>query len=218
MTETAVGSGVLNRPAARFVAIGLFLMAFFTALWASWSLYGLSACLGVALIVIFGAFAVIFVINGVQLFRSAAQLPLPAGAESQRRGRALRVGFGVTFASEGVVIAVVCALLAINGGYAYFAPAIALVVGLHFIPFGFLFRRSIDFYIAAWVVVWAISVSGLLLRRSWRRHWWHRSSVSPPPAGQPRTASTCCGSNERSWQRWTNRFTQPARKANSGRE
>ena len=106
MTETAVGSGVLNRPAARFVAIGLFLMAFFTALWASWSL-GLSAFLGVALIVIFGAFAVIFVINGVQLFRSAARLPLPAGAESQRRGRALRMGFGVTFASEGVVIAVV---------------------------------------------------------------------------------------------------------------
>src|SRR6476619_8498157 len=156
MTETAVGSGVLNRPAARFVAIGLFLMAFFTALWASWSFYGLSAFLGVALIVIFGAFAVIFVINGVQLFRSAARLPLPTGAESQRRGRALRMGFGVTFASEGVVIAVVCALLAINGGYAYFAPAIALVVGLHFIPFGFLFRRSIDFYIAAWVVVWAI--------------------------------------------------------------
>jgi hypothetical protein len=46
--------------------------------------------------------------------------------------------------------------LAINGGYAYFAPAIALVVGLHFIPFGFLFRRSIDFYIAAWVALWAI--------------------------------------------------------------
>ena len=156
MTETPIGIGLLNRPAARFVAIGLFLMAFFTALWASWSFYGLSAFLGVALIVIFGAFAVIFVINGVQLFRSAAQLPLPAGAESQRRGRALRVGFGVTFASEGVVIAVVCALLAINGGYAYFAPAIALVVGLHFIPFGFLFRRSIDFYIAAWVALWAI--------------------------------------------------------------
>jgi flagellar biosynthesis protein FliQ len=156
MTETGVGSGVLNRPAARFVAIGLFLMAFFTALWASWSLYGLSALLAVALIVIFGAFAVIFVINGVQLFRSAAGLPLPVGAEAQRRGRILQVGFAVTFASEGVVIAIVCALLAINDGYAYFAPAIALVVGLHFIPFGFLFRRSIDFYIAAWAVIWAI--------------------------------------------------------------
>jgi hypothetical protein len=156
MTQTAVGSGVLNRPAARFVALGLFLMAFFTLLWASWSLYGLSPVLGVVLIVIFAVLATIFVINGVQLFRSASRLPLPLGDESQRRGRSLQRGFGITCASEGVIIAVVCALLAISGGYAYFAPAIALVVGLHFIPFGFLFGRTIDFYIAAWVVAWAI--------------------------------------------------------------
>jgi hypothetical protein len=30
------------------------------------------------------------------------------------------------------------------------------VVGLHFIPFAFIFSRSIDFYIAGWVVVWAL--------------------------------------------------------------
>ena len=38
---------------------------------------------------------------------------------------------------------------------AYLQPAIALVVGLHFIPFGFLFRRTFDFYVAGWVVVCA---------------------------------------------------------------
>ena len=156
MTETPVQRGVLNRPAARFVAIGLFLMGFFTLLWASWSLYGLPLVLGVVVVVIFGAFAVVFVVNGLQLIRSASRLPEPAGEESRRRGHALQLGFGITFASEGVVIAVVCALLAINGAYAYFAPAIALVVGLHFIPFGFLFRRTIDYYIAAWVVLWAV--------------------------------------------------------------
>jgi hypothetical protein len=131
-------------------------MGFFTLLWASWSLYGLPLVLGVVVVVIFGAFAVVFVANGLQLIRSASRLPEPAGEESRRRGRALQLGFGVAFASEGVVIAVVCALLAINGAYAYFAPAIALVVGLHFIPFGFLFRRTIDYYIAAWVVLWAV--------------------------------------------------------------
>ena len=156
MTETPVQRGVLNRPGARFVAIGLFLMGFFTLLWASWSLYGLPLVLGVVVVVIFGAFAVVFVVNGLQLIRSASRLPEPAGEESRRRGHALQLGFGITFASEGVVIAVVCALLAINGAYAYFAPAIALVVGLHFIPFGFLFRRTIDYYIAAWVVLWAV--------------------------------------------------------------
>jgi hypothetical protein len=156
LAETPVKSGLATRPVARFVAIGLFLMAFFTLLWASWSLYGLPAAAGVALVVIFGILAVIFVINGVRLMRSARELPLPSGAEASRRGRALRVGFGVTFAAEGVIIGVVCALLIVNGGYAYLAPAIALVVGLHFIPLGFIFRRTIDFYIAAWVVVWAL--------------------------------------------------------------
>lgn len=129
-------------------------------LWATWSFYGLPVVLGVSVVVIFGAFAVVFVINGVQLIRSASRLPPPRGAESERRGRALQLGYGITFASEGVVIAVVCALLAINGAYDYFAPAIALVVGLHFIPFGFLFRRTIDFYIAGWVVSGPLLESG----------------------------------------------------------
>jgi hypothetical protein len=61
MTETAVGTGILNRPAARFAAIGLFLMAFFTVLWASWSLYGLPTVIGIAMIVIRGVFALVFV-------------------------------------------------------------------------------------------------------------------------------------------------------------
>jgi hypothetical protein len=156
LADTTVESGFATRPVARFVAIGLFLMAFFTLLWASWSLYGLPIAVGVALVVIFGVLAAVFVINGVQLIRSAHRLPLPSGDEAGRRGRALRVEFGVTFAAEGVMIGVVCALLIVNGWYAYLAPAIALVVGLHFIPLGFIFRRTIDFYIAAWVVVWAL--------------------------------------------------------------
>jgi hypothetical protein len=165
------------------VAIGLFLMAFFTVLWALWPLYGLPVVLSLAVIVIFAAFAVVFVINGVQLIRSASRLPQPTGKESKRRGRALQVGFGVTFATEGVVIAIVCALLATNGAYAYFAPAIALVVGLHFIPLGFIFRRTIDFYIAAWVVAWAIV--GIWLIAS--------QTVAAPQVASLVGVSTACG-------------------------
>ncbi|HEX5906744.1 MAG TPA: hypothetical protein VFY56_06975 [Propionibacteriaceae bacterium] len=156
MAETTVQNGRAARPVARFVAIGLFLMAFFTLLCASWSLYGLPVAGGVALVVIFSVLAVIFVINGVQLLRSAGRLPVPTGDDSNRQGRALRIGFTVTFASEGVIIGVVCALLIVNGAYEYLAPAIALVVGLHFIPLGFIFHRTIDFYIAGWVVAWAL--------------------------------------------------------------
>ena len=156
MAETTVQNGLATRTVARFVAIGLFLMAFFTLLWASWSLYGLPVAGGAALVVIFSVIAVIFVINGVRLLRSADRLPVPTGDDSNRQGRAMRIGFGVTFAAEGVIIGVVCALLIVNGAYAYLAPAIVLVVGLHFIPLGFIFHRTIDFYIAGWVVVWAL--------------------------------------------------------------
>jgi hypothetical protein len=47
-----------------------------------------------------------------------------------------------------VIIRVVCTLLIINSAYAYLAPAIALIVGSHFIPLGFIFRRTIVFSIA----------------------------------------------------------------------
>jgi hypothetical protein len=156
LAEPTVESGLAIRPVARFVAVGLFLMAFFTLLWASWSLYGLPIAVGITLVVIFGIAAAVFVINGVQLIRSAPRLPLPSGDEVRRRSNTVRVWFGVTFAAEGVIIGVVCVLLIMNGAYAYLAPAIALVVGLHFIPLGFIFHRTIDFYIAGWVVACAL--------------------------------------------------------------
>ncbi len=183
MKGASIQSGAFSRPVARFVAIGLFLMAFFTVLWALWSFYGFPVVLAAALVVIFGVFAGVFVVNGGQLIRSASQFPLPSGEEVQRRGRALQIGFGATFAAEGVIIGVVCALLAINGAYAYFGPAIALVVGLHFIPFGFIFRRTIDFYIGGWVV--ACAAVGIWLIAS--------ETVAAPLVASLVAVATACG-------------------------
>lgn len=180
MTQTTIESSLLVRPVARFVAIGLFLMAFFTTLWA---LYGLPTVVAVMLVAIFVALAVVFVINGVQLITSASRLPVPSDEESERRGRAMQLGFGITFATEGVIIAVVCALLGMSGAGAYFGPAIALVVGLHFIPFGFIFHRTIDFYIAGWVVIWA--VIGIWLIAS--------HSVDPALMASRVAVATACG-------------------------
>jgi hypothetical protein len=53
MTQTTIEGGLLIRPVARFVAIGLFLMAFFATLWALWALYGLPTVLAVVLVAIF---------------------------------------------------------------------------------------------------------------------------------------------------------------------
>jgi hypothetical protein len=183
MTQTTIESSLLIRPVARFVAIGLFLMAFFTTLWALWALYGLPTVVAVVLVAIFVALSVIFVINGVQLIKSASMLPVPSSEESQRRGRAMQLGFGITFASEGVIIAVVCALLGMSGADAYFGPAIALVVGLHFIPFGFIFHRTIDFYIAGWVVIWAVMGIWLIASRP----------IDPALVGSLVAVATACG-------------------------
>jgi hypothetical protein len=183
MTQTTIESGLLIRPVARFVAIGLFLMAFFTTLWALWALYGLPIVVAVVLVAIFVALSVVFVINGVQLIKSASRLPIPSGEESQRQGRAMQLGFGINFAAEGVIIAVVCALLGMSGADAYFGPAIALVVGVHFIPFGFIFHRTIDFYIAGWVVIWA--VTGIWLIAS--------HSVDPALVASLVAVATACG-------------------------
>ena len=92
MTQTRDETGTLTQPVARFVALGLFLMAFFTILWASWSIYGLPLVIAVALLVIFAVFAVVFVINGVQLIKSASWLPMPSGEQANRTGRSLQAG------------------------------------------------------------------------------------------------------------------------------
>ena len=74
MKGATIQSGAFSRPAARFVAIGLFLMAFFTILWALWSFYGLPAVIAAALVVIFGVLAV-----GIWLIASeTAAAPLVA--------------------------------------------------------------------------------------------------------------------------------------------
>jgi hypothetical protein len=57
MKGATTQSGAFSRPVARFVAIGLFLMAFFTILWALRSFYGLPVVIAAALLVIFGGFA-----------------------------------------------------------------------------------------------------------------------------------------------------------------
>ena len=182
MTGTTVASRV-TRPVARFVGIGLLLMAIFTMSWTLWAVAGVPLGVGVGAVVALGSLAILCLIQGIQLIRSAASFPAAGSEELAGRGRALQIGFGVTFGMEGLLIGVVSGLLSANGATSYLQPAIALVVGLHFIPFGFLFRRTIDFYVAGWVVAWA--VAGL---------WLIGSQTTPPVVtGALVALATACG-------------------------
>jgi hypothetical protein len=92
MTQTRDETGTLTQSVARFVALGLFLMAFFTILWASWSIYGLPLMIAGTLLVIFATFAAVFVINSVQLIKSASRLPVPSGEEAKHVDALCRSG------------------------------------------------------------------------------------------------------------------------------
>ena len=163
MTGTAIDLRA-SRPVVLFVGIGLLLMALFTMSWALWSLVGLPSAIGVGAVAAFGALATLYVIRGIGLVRSSAASPAPPPNEHADRGRALQLGYGITFGTEGLVIGAASGLLIAHGAAPYLQPAIALIVGLHFVPFGFLFQRRIDFFIAGWVVtcaalgIWSITL------------------------------------------------------------
>lgn len=150
-------------PVARSLAVGMFLMAFFTTFWALWIPYGLPLTVAVPLLAAFVALATVFVVSGIGLVRAAHRFPSVDG-EARARGRRVQKGFGIVVGAEGLVIGVVCGILGARGAYAYFGPAIALVVGLHFLPLGIIFRRTIDYYIGTWVSLAALA--GLWLIRA----------------------------------------------------
>lgn len=152
----------IPRIAVQATAGGLLLMAFFTALWASWSLAGLPFAAGLVVIAVFLVFVVLFVIAGIRLFALARRFPTvdTTARRSQTRGMGRR--FGIIFGLEGVLIGAASGVLGATGLSDYLNPVIALIVGLHFIPLARVFERTIDYWVAAWVVLAALVGIALL--------------------------------------------------------
>jgi hypothetical protein len=143
---------VPDRALATGVVSGLFLMAFFTLLWAgntfsgwplrvAWTAFG-AAAVG----------AVLFVVRAVQLIRAQPRMPAPVlSPEDAQRSRAMGRAFGLVFGGEFGAIFVAALILNAVGAGDYVLPVIALIVGLHFYPLGRIFGRRIDAVIATWV-------------------------------------------------------------------
>jgi len=147
----------------RGIAIGLVLMAVFTVWWASDTFYGFARPVAVVLTAVGVAAALLFIVQSVRLFRITRRLPASEGAGaaqggfSKKRGRA----FGWIFAAEGTLIGVTVVVLASAGLDRFAVPAIALIVGLHFYPMGWVFQRSIDVWLATWVTL--VGIAGLVV-------------------------------------------------------
>lgn len=145
------------------VAGGLLLMAFFTLLWASWLFGTVSPAIATPVFAAYAVFAIVFVVVAVRLFGSARRAPTIDTDE--RIGRTTSIGrqFGIIFGIEFVLIGAAGGILSATGNSDYLNPVIALIVGAHFIPLARVFERTIDYYIAAWTILFALLGIALLL-------------------------------------------------------
>ncbi len=146
-------------------ATGLFLMTLFTAIWigvAEYQLHGSDyGLLGLIFLVILAVFIQYY----VKFTRAAKALPVGQptvpSAEEKREDR----WFIIICCAEGVVMFLTANFLVNNQLSGYVIPAMALIVGLHFFPLGFLYKRPFDHVVGAWMVIVALVGIGLISRQ-----------------------------------------------------
>lgn len=153
----------IPRAAIQGIANGIILMAFFTVLWASWAAVGVSIGFRIVIGVVFFAFAIVFLVEGIPPFGASKRLPTVAAGDQQQRSKSIGRRFGVIFATEGILIGASSAVLGATDNYLYINPVTALIVGAHFLPLARVFNRTIDYYIGAWVILVALLGLGQLL-------------------------------------------------------
>lgn len=105
------------------------------------------------------------VFSAAMIFAASARLkaaPKPDPAERKRIGRII----GLASSGEGVAILVANILLANLGLSAYFASALAVIVGLHFLPLAKLLPVRI--YYATALLLVLVGVAGLAIDPAYR--------------------------------------------------
>jgi len=148
------------RGAVAGIAGGLVLMAVFTLWWSSLVVPGWRAEVARPVFAAGAAASLVFLAAAFRLFRAMRRFTATGTPQDAVRGKRMGIAFGIVFGLEGLVIGVVARILTATGRDDYMVPAVALVVGLHFYPMAPIFGRTVDYWIATWVVV--VAVSGLV--------------------------------------------------------
>ena len=145
----------LPRIALQSIAAGLLLMAFFTSMWAGVA----TGALGNLLVFgIFGIFILLFIAYGIYFFIVAPKLPRIDNEADREEGKKMGMWYGIIFGLEGITIPLATFLVVhFSGQERLILPVIALVVGLHFFPMARVFNRTIDYYLATFTTVLALS-------------------------------------------------------------
>ncbi|WP_199118928.1 hypothetical protein [Pedobacter sp. ASV28] len=137
-------------------ASGMLMMAFFTSIWTviaygglKESLYKYALILFLILVVIIASYAFRFLKESKRYSDENGKFVAEVDKKSDKRYMWLCIGEGL-----GIFIGI---NIVINLGYPDLViPVIALVVGLHFFPLGWLFKRKQDYYIGTWSTIIAI--------------------------------------------------------------
>jgi len=147
---------LIPRIAIQSIATGLLMMAFFTTLWAIIAHAGLDGRDHDIEIVVFGILAAAFVVKAIYFFSVAKRFPKNTSEADNERGKKEGMWFGIIFGGEGLGIFIAINVVNNIGHPDLVIPAIALVVALHFYPIGWIFKRTIDYYLATWATIVAV--------------------------------------------------------------
>lgn len=154
------------RVAISSIGSGALLMALFTTMWALIANYGYHSRDYHIIAVLFIALAALFVVYAFNIFKTSKQFPEATSdadiAEKKRTGK----WFGIIFGLEGIFIPIAINVVIALHHPELIIPSIALVVGLHFFPLARVFKRNVDYYLATWTCIVAISAMMLLLKKS----------------------------------------------------
>lgn len=151
--------------AVKGTATGLFMMCFFTLIWAGVAFGGLRKTGYEWFLAIFPLLSIVFFIKGIALFKMAKGIPESTSETDKAEQKRIGKWFGITFGAEALGIFIGINLV-VNLGYPELTlPVMALVVGLHFYPMAKIFKRKIDYYLATFSTLFALSSMVFTLKK-----------------------------------------------------
>jgi hypothetical protein len=142
---------LLTKKARQNLAQSAVMLAVFTVFWPPFSFWGFGLSVySVLLCAAFTGAAVCIFIGALKAGRAIKALPDEEVSAADRRAEKR---WNVIFILQSCSIGVAGAALGILGEYAYVPLAAALIVGLHYIPIGLLYRTKIHAAVAALTVL-----------------------------------------------------------------
>lgn len=154
--DTVPSSATIPSAAVRGVASGVLFMAFFGTLWADIGTGGLQGWGSPWLLIVSVIIGIGLLIGGISLLVASRRLSNQVAETDIRRWKRTQIWFGITFASEIVLIVVASVICNALNRFDLFFPIMAIIVGVHFFPLAALFEVKLYYLVGALLCLLAI--------------------------------------------------------------